>query len=549
MKTTSSKTKSFAIILCALASVLCYSYLCLNNILHSGNGEVVFIFKSAVPVNSINGTFQTFAFTFAMLLPCIKGKLGRRIGVTLVILYILSTCMQLIKTQNLLVIPGIINGLFTIAVIIIIGSLFNSAEKKMVTDVLTGLFNLRGFFDVTEKMIHDKKPFSLAIIQINNFRNINDEYGHAVGDAALKISGERIKEIVGNKGSVSRITGAEFAVIIDKDYDAEALIREAVKTIGERMEISTDDANVNCYLEAIAGVSEFPKDATDKDELVKCADIAQMHALEFDGSVAKFNEDMYSDLLHREEVEQLIKEALNKDYFYLDYQPQFSVGEKKLRGFEALIRMKLPDGRIVPPGEFISIAEMSALIYQIDEYAIERAIKEFAPYVNNTGDKIIVSVNISANGFAREEFVPFVDRMLKKYDFPSECLEIEITEYSFAVSQEQTLKSVRELKQRNIQIALDDFGTGYTSLSQLMNISANLLKVDKSLVDDITKSELNSDFIKSIGSMGHLLECEVILEGVETKEQLDRIKNLNCDYIQGYVWSRPIAYEEAIKLI
>lgn len=538
--------KTLAFVVCVVASILCYASVLVVSFITKDTSNLMIAGK--IPVNSINGTSQTFAFTFAMLLPCINGKKGMRFGAILASIYTVSTLMSIVKQHNILAIPGFINGIFSVAVILIIGSLFRSVEKKTVTDVLTKLLNLRGFFEEMEKKLKEKKPFSLAIIQINNFRNINDEYGHAVGDEALKISGERIKEIVGEKGSVSRITGAEFAIIVNNGYDAESVVKDCVKKIGERMEITTDNSSLNCYLEAVAGISEYPKDATDKDELVKWADIAQMHAEESDGCVAKFDEEMYSDLLHREEIEQLIKEALNQDYFYLVYQPQYSIAEKKLRGFESLIRMKLPDGRIVSPGEFIPIAETSNLIFQIDEYAIERALKEFAPYVNGK-DKFIVSVNISANGFAREEFVPFVEKMLEKYNFPSECLEIEITEYSFAVSQEQTLNSVRGLKSKNIQIALDDFGTGYTSLSQLMNLSANLLKVDKSLVDDIAKSELNSDFVQSIGSMGHLLNCEVILEGVETQDQVDIIKKLNCDYIQGFVWSKPISYDDAVQLV
>lgn len=546
MNNMETKKKRLYFVAFMIASIVCYVVVFVIGSVTRGGADV--LIGGKIPINSINGTLQTFAFTFALILPCLDGKSGMKVGAILSAAFTLLTLASLLVLHNPLAIPGVINGIFTIAVIIIIGTLIRNIEKKTVTDLLTNLLNLRGFFEVMDKKFKEKKPFSLAIIQINNFRNINDEYGHSVGDAAIKISGERIKEVVGEKGEVSRITGAEFAIIVNGEYDAESVVRDCVKKIGERMEISAENHSVNCYLEAIAGIAEYPKDAKDKDELVKWADIAQMHAAESDGYVAKFDEEMYSDLLHREEIEQLIKEALTQDYFYFVYQPQYSVTDKKLRGFESLIRMKLPDGRVVSPAEFIPIAEMSNLIYQIDEYAIERALKEFAPYVNRK-EKIMVSVNISANGFAREEFVPFVEKMLEKYNFPSECLEIEITEYSFAVSQEQTLNSVHGLKEKNIQIALDDFGTGYTSLSQLMNLSANLLKVDKSLVDDIAKSELNSDFVKSIGSMGHLLDCEVVLEGVESEDQVDVIKRLNCDYIQGYVWSKPVSYDEAIKMV
>ena len=536
-------------LLCMCFIVACMAFVYVNNELHNDMNEVYIFMNMPISINSINGTVQTFAFMIAMLLPCIDGVWGTRIGVGTSGFLTFTTIMKVIRSGSMIPIPGVLNGIFSIIAILIIGSLFRNAEKKMVTDILTGLMNLRGFYGQLDRMLSDKKPFALALIQIDNFRSINDEYGHSFGDQALKITGKRIKDAVGKKGSVSRITGAQFAIIIYKNENSEQIINDAVRRISEKLEIGKDGSPVNCYLDAVAGIAVFPKDATDKDELNKYADIALMHASDSDNPVAVFDDNMFSDMLHQKEVERLVKDALANNYLYFDYQPQFSIENKELRGFEALIRMKLPDERIISPAEFIPIAELSSLIYQIDDYAVERVVREFAPYVKKAEKKVMISVNISANGFAREEFTQNVERILKKYDFPPECLEIEITEYSFAVSSEQTMRSVHNLKKMNCNIALDDFGTGYTSLSQLMNVSANLLKVDKSLVDDITHSELNSEFVKTIGSMGHLLDCEVVFEGVETLEQVEKIKNLECDYIQGYVWSKPIHFEEAVKMI
>ncbi len=316
------------------------------------------------------------------------------------------------------------------------------------------------------------------------------------------------------------------------------------------MVFDKEGIHLDCYIEGNAGIAHFPKDAKDSNILFKCADVALMTSLK-NGSntIAVFDEKMLSKMNSDKEVEQLIKRAYDEKYFYLEYQPQYSVSDKRLRGFESLIRMKLPDGRRISPAEFIPVAEKSNLIFSIDEYVLDFVTKEFSKVVEEAKEKITISVNISANGISRPEFVSIVENCLKKNNFKAENLEVEITEYSFDDSQEQTIKNINKLKEMGVQVALDDFGTGYASLGRLMNLSVDLLKIDKSLVDNIEKGEVNRDFINSIGSLGHLIDCKVILEGVETDSQVEYIKKLDCDYIQGYVWGKPMSFENAAKLI
>ena len=321
-------------------------------------------------------------------------------------------------------------------------------------------------------------------------------------------------------------------------------------SLNEKMIIDNGEFHLDCYIESNAGIACFPKDSNDVTTLFKCADLALMQSMKNGGNqICVFDENMQSRMHYEKEIAQLIKKASDEKYFYLEYQPQFSISDKSLRGFEALIRMKLPDGRKISPGEFIPVAEKSNLIFSIDEFVLDFVTREFAKVINESKEKVTISVNISANGISRPEFVSIVETSLRKNNFKAENLEIEITEYSFEESQEQTVKNIKKLKEMGVQVALDDFGTGYASLARLMNLSVDLLKVDKSLVDNVEKGEVNRDFIKSIGSMGHLLDCKVILEGVETDSQLEFIKNLDCDYVQGYVWGKPMSYKNAKDLI
>ena len=248
------------------------------------------------------------------------------------------------------------------------------------------------------------------------------------------------------------------------------------------------------------------------------------------------------------EAEKLILESIKNDYFYLVYQPQYEISNKKLRGFETLIRCKKPDGTIVSPGFYIPVAERSNLILEIDDYVLKRAMTEFKPILDQLTKKVTISVNVSAKNISKENFAEKIEKLISETEFPSECLEIEITEYSLAESMENTIRNIKQLRAMGVQIALDDFGTGYTSIAQLMNLPINLLKIDKSLIDDIEENQRNRDLVDSVIYMGHIMNCEVISEGVETENQLKLLNEHNCDFVQGYVWGKPMAYDDAIVL-
>lgn len=256
------------------------------------------------------------------------------------------------------------------------------------------------------------------------------------------------------------------------------------------------------------------------------------------------NDELERELQRRKQIEDLINEGLENRYFFLMYQPQYRILDHSLRGYEALIRLRLPDGTMRSPGEFIPYAESTGLIVKIDNYVLEYAMTQFAQKQMTEDNKALISINISARTFSDPDFVKRVDDAIAKTHFNPECLELEITEYSLADDNIQAIENVSKLRERGISIALDDFGTGYTSLSQLVKVPFDLLKIDKTLIDGIETDEVKRDFAKAVIELGHLVNSEVIAEGVEKDEQITALKERGCDFVQGFLWGRPTEFEK-----
>ena len=247
-------------------------------------------------------------------------------------------------------------------------------------------------------------------------------------------------------------------------------------------------------------------------------------------------------------LENLLRKAIDNDLFYLKFQPQFSTEDKILRGFETVIRLNDESGNAVSPQIFIPAAENLNLIVDIDRWVLANAMKTGKTLISNNPD-IKISINISVKHIFDDSFLSDIENNMEKYDFPAENLEIEVTESLFISSVKRAGEILSELKRLGIYIALDDFGTGFASLSYLNTLPIDLLKIDKSFIDKLSEKGRNNDFVNAIISMGHLLNFEVISEGVESKEQLATLRDFNCDYIQGYIWGKPMLLADANKLI
>lgn len=444
---------------------------------------------------------------------------------------------------------GVANLMFYLVTLFVLSRQFKIREIEARTDILTGLYNRRGLYKIIRRKSENREPFSVVYIDLGNFKFINDNYGHVFGDRVMTIVSKRLTDTVGKAGLVTRIGGDEFVILLDDELQPEELANKMLNKVRERMEIHTENGRVDCYLDAWAGISIYPRDSVNYEELIKFADIAMYHATKDKSDRAyRFDKNMADILARQLELEHLVKEGIEKNYFYMVYQPQYSMKEKKLRGFEALIRMRTPEGKNVSPGEFIPIAEGSDLIMKIDSMVLEMTLKEFKPVVQNLNQEVTVSVNVSAKNIASPDFVEKIARVLEKTGYPAENLEIEMTEYSLAQNVDVTINNIASLRKMGVQVALDDFGTGYTSLAYLSKMPINLLKIDKTLIDDIESAGKHRDFVRAAIYMGHLMGCEVISEGVEYDNQTGILKELECDFVQGYIWGRPLPFKDAEEL-
>ncbi|MBR4815980.1 MAG: bifunctional diguanylate cyclase/phosphodiesterase [Lachnospiraceae bacterium] len=542
-----TKNKTVSIIVCFLLAVffvIASKYVEQHKDMVFGFGEM------KLPATSFLGIIQAVMGLLCIIMVSIDYKMGRIMALVFMLGSVFFMFMNIIRTGDMSSLPGIYNSIITIVSVMIISNGLSKADKRAVTDYLTGLRNRRGLVTLIDKSIKDKKSFSVVYFELENFRTINDNLGHKYGDVALKTVASKLSEFENEDNVyVSRIGGAEFAAVVFGSIDPKNFAEKVIEKIGTNI-TNTNDMDIRLSLSVYSGICSYPGDANNADDILKYADIAVYNArtARSKNRICFFDKEMKEKLFRQIELERIVRDSLTHDYFYLVYQPQYDINSKKLRGFETLLRLKTPDGTSVSPGEFIPVVEKSELIMKVDSYVIRRALKEAKSMVDAAGSSIVISINVSAKNISSHGFVSEIREGLEESGFPPQCLEIEITEYSFAEDDITTTENLTELRSLGVQIALDDFGTGYTSLSQVMRLPVNLLKIDKSLIDDIEHNQVNRDFVDAIIYMGHLMNCDVISEGVESDKQLGLLKDHECDYVQGFVWGKPMEYEKALEL-
>lgn len=503
----------------------------------------------ALNISFLNGVLMAVEFSTCLLMLQIDYKIGFRISFTLMFISLVQIIFTFSRVHGVSAIPGFANTVIYLITLCILFRKFRILDRLAVTDSLTGLKNRRGLYKEMDSLIFKKKAFYTVYIELGNFKQINDTYGHHYGDQVLKLVTKRILDVLGKDGIATRINGAEFVIIIFDDEKVHDITNRIIQAISEKNSIIHNGIEITGYLTAYAGISHYPFDAKDADTLIKFADIAMYASRKTNADhITDFTKDMEDTFLRSIEVEKNIKEGFSSNNFYMVYQPQYKMEGKNLRGFESLLRLKNDKGENISPAEFIPIAEASDLIFQIDDFVLNRVMQEFSPVIKVSKD-ILISVNVSAKNIASFDFADRIEKMLKANDFSAKNLEIEITEYCLVNSVDTTVRNINRLREMGVQIALDDFGTGYTSLSYIAKLPVNLLKIDKSLVDDITSSQKSRDFVNAVISMGHIMGCAVISEGVENQPQLDMLKTQGCDFVQGFVWGKPLAYDIARGMV
>lgn len=418
---------------------------------------------------------------------------------------------------------------------------------------LTGLPNRRLYHDRCDQAItvarrHQTK-LAFLYFDLDNFKAVNDSWGHDFGDLLLKHVGRTLTSAVREMDTVARLGGDEFSIILHEINDSSDVMHVADKILQSLNRKTVLDGRELTVTTSI-GISVYPDDGDSVGELMKCADMAMYHAKE----KGKNNFQFFAEFLNvnaklRLQMEHKIARAVDNNEFELYYQPQFNISSGKLSGVEALIRWPDIDGTMITPNEFIPIAEETTLIIDIGNWVVQQACKEFKQLLDDGFPKVKVAVNISASQFHQSAvLLETIESSLQNSGLPRNLLQLELTEGVLIDGIDETIAIIDELKARQISFAIDDFGTGYSSLSYLKNFPADIIKIDRSFVLDIETDPNDQAIIRAIVVMAHELDLMVLAEGVENDAQLAFLKAHHCDFVQGFYYAKPMPAKELLAL-
>ena len=416
-------------------------------------------------------------------------------------------------------------------------------------DGLTDLPNRRYFYEKLQSLVSIKgMKFALIFIDLDGFKEVNDSLGHDYGDLLLHQVATRLQSCITTKDTVARLGGDEFTLILEgvNSPDEASKIAEAVKSsLMQSIKVKKETV----YVTASIGLTFFPADGLTVEELVRRAD----QAMYLSKNKGRNRYEFFSYAIEEKATEKrrLIEEirtAIVKNQFELFYQPIFSIDGKSVPKAEALIRWNHPERGLIGPNEFIPVAEKNGLINDIGQWVKSQAIQDTVQFNVLSEKAIQVSVNTSPLEIDRAGC--WVDEWIvasKKYQLPANTILIEVTENTLMDPDSSIQRQLKRLSTINIDIAIDDFGVGYSSLAYLQRLDIDILKIDRSFINDIESNDNSIALVKAIITMAHNLDVMVVAEGVETQKQYDLLKQLACDYIQGYIFSKAITKQEFMK--
>ncbi len=523
--------------------------------------------QGAIEIAGITIGFAAFAGVFSMVgniciicLVMLFRRVGYIVAMTLLVIQIPMLVTNVFIQGNSDSLPGFFSSTLIIGAISIIHFSYRkiiryqqSIREQAVTDRITGLPNRFACEELTADLHKRNERFALVSIDLNDFKSINNTMGHETGDKMLMEIAKRWKLLANSLKSgtvdfIARNSGDEFLLVIS-EYESIVAIEKTIDIYRAELEKKITIEDCDYYQTACFGYALFPEDSNIVENLYLYADAA-VHETKKSGSGSR-SLRFSPEFLNTEkalDIERKIRSAISNDKIFFHLQPQYDI-DHKLRGFEALARMKDDNGNFISPADFIPIAEKTGLVDRIDIRVFDLAVDFLGKVIQETGSDITLSVNVSVRHLMKNSFIEDITRIMSSHNVDPKRIEIEITESIMIDSAEKALQRINDIKEMGMQVAIDDFGTGYSSLSYLNNFPSDMLKIDKSFIDQMNLSDSSRQYVAMIISLGHLLDLKVISEGVESPDQVDVLKGFGCDYIQGFVWGRPMPPEEARKLV
>jgi diguanylate cyclase (GGDEF)-like protein/PAS domain S-box-containing protein len=420
-------------------------------------------------------------------------------------------------------------------------------------DALTGLPNRRLFRDITVLELaqarRNRRKIAILFLDLDRFKEINDTLGHEAGDELLKQAARLFRETIRESDTVARIGGDEFNIIladIVRPEDVSDIALKIIRRFRSPFSISGNELNVTTSI----GISVYPDDSTEIDTLLRYSDIAMYHAKESGRNTFRFyNAAINVRSLERMRLGNMLRRSIDFGELVVYYQPQFDIQSRRMVCAEALVRWQHPEKGLLTPDLFLAQAEETGFITEIDEWALKTACSQVRSWVESGLPRVCITVNLSARQFEKPDLVGRISSILKETRMEPGHLNLEVTETTAMSDVDRSASQLRQLRDAGVHISIDDFGTGYSSLNYLKKLPIERLKIDKSFIRDIAHDPDDRAIISAVTSMARKMGIRTVAEGVETEEQLSFLRSTECDEVQGFLFSRPVASREFRELI
>ena len=398
------------------------------------------------------------------------------------------------------------------------------------------------------------RGLALLYIDMDQFKEVNDTFGHASGDRALEVFIERLNRVLDSEAVLGRLAGDEFALFVDgvsPDADEASgpiaqLARSVLHAAGEALHINQQEV----FLTVSIGVALYPRDADSVIDLIRNADAAMYYAKQNGGnSYAFYSPEMNAASVERLMLKSKLRRAVERNEFVVRYQPKVDLADGRIVGAEALLRWRLPGHGDIPPAQFIPLAEESSLISAIGQWVLERVCADFCTLQRRVQEPGRISLNLSLKQLKQASFILNCRSVFERYAVPPDNLELEITETTLMADPRRTVQMLQQLHEMGLHLSIDDFGTGYSSLSALQQFPIGTLKIDQSFVRNAAEDQADAVLVRTIIHMGHSLGLDVVAEGVELPSQLQFLRECQCDLAQGRLFGETLSAEELLQVL